>query len=165
MVDINTYVWNLGKWYWWTYLRGRDRDRDTENRCVDTAGNKRVGWIGRLELTYICYHVQNRELVGTCCVVQGTQLCALWWPRWVGWRMVVKGRPSPPPRAGGQLGMPGGQAGALPNSAFLSRRRRVTSQARESQLVWAWESLAKAPQGAWDASAGWIPAPYHFNFN
>lgn len=45
--------------------------------------------------------------------------------------------PSPPPRAGGQLGMPGGQAGALPNSAFLSRRRRVTSQARESQLVWA----------------------------
>ena len=45
--------------------------------------------------------------------------------------------PSPPPRAGGQLGMPGGQAGAMPNSAFLSRRRRVTSQARESQLVWA----------------------------
>ena len=45
--------------------------------------------------------------------------------------------PSPPPRAGGQHGMPGGQAGALPNSAFLSRRRRVTSQARESQLVWA----------------------------
>lgn len=41
--------------------------------------------------------------------------------------------PSPPPRAGGQLGMPGGQTGALPNSAFLSRRRGIASQARESR--------------------------------
>lgn len=41
--------------------------------------------------------------------------------------------PSPPLRAGGQLGMPGGQTGALPNSAFLSRRRGIASQARESR--------------------------------
>ena len=30
---INAYIWSLGKWYWWTHLRGRNRD--TENGLVD----------------------------------------------------------------------------------------------------------------------------------
>ena len=25
----NSYIWNLEKWYWWTYLQGRNRDADT----------------------------------------------------------------------------------------------------------------------------------------
>ena len=32
---INAYMWNLEKWYRWTYLQGRNRDPDTENQCVD----------------------------------------------------------------------------------------------------------------------------------
>ena len=51
---INTYMWNLEKWYRWTSLQGRNRDTDVENKGMDTKGETReVGWIGRLELTYI----------------------------------------------------------------------------------------------------------------
>ena len=40
---INTYVWNLGKWYRRTYLQGRNRDADIENRFVDTVGEEERG--------------------------------------------------------------------------------------------------------------------------
>ena len=43
--SINTYMWNLEKWYWWTSLQGRDRD--TKNGHVATEGeggtNQEVG--------------------------------------------------------------------------------------------------------------------------
>ena len=29
---INAYMWNLGKWYRWTSLQGRNRDTDVENK-------------------------------------------------------------------------------------------------------------------------------------
>ena len=35
---INAYMWNLEKWYRWTYLHDRNRDTDTENRHSDTGG-------------------------------------------------------------------------------------------------------------------------------
>ena len=60
---IKSYMWNLEKWYRWTYLQGRNRDADTENRCVDPGGGGVVGWIGRLGLAYI-------QLMGSCCVAQ-----------------------------------------------------------------------------------------------
>ena len=34
----NTYIWDLGKWYWWTYLQGRHGGADVENRLVDIVG-------------------------------------------------------------------------------------------------------------------------------
>ena len=34
---INAYIWNLGKWYWLTYIQGRNRDTDIGNRLEDTA--------------------------------------------------------------------------------------------------------------------------------
>ena len=37
---INTYIWNLERWYWQTYTQGRSRDTDVENRLVDTAGER-----------------------------------------------------------------------------------------------------------------------------
>ena len=40
---INTYIWNLGKWYRWTGLQGRNRDTDVENKRMDTKGGKVVG--------------------------------------------------------------------------------------------------------------------------
>ena len=34
------------KWFWWTYLQGRNRDTDIDSRPVDAAeGEGRVGWI------------------------------------------------------------------------------------------------------------------------
>ena len=36
---IIMYIWNLEKW---TYLQGRNRGTDTENRCVDSRGRQRV---------------------------------------------------------------------------------------------------------------------------
>ena len=47
---INTYIWNLEGWYWWTYLQGSNRD--TENRLVDTEGKEREGQIKRVALKH-----------------------------------------------------------------------------------------------------------------
>ena len=38
-----TTIWNLGKWYWWTCLHGRNWDTDIENRLVDTAAEGECG--------------------------------------------------------------------------------------------------------------------------
>ena len=42
----NTYIETLEKWYRLTYLQGRNREADIENRHVDTVegGNGRGGW-------------------------------------------------------------------------------------------------------------------------
>ena len=40
---INTYMWNLEKWYRWTGLQGRNRDTDIENKSMDTKWGK-GGW-------------------------------------------------------------------------------------------------------------------------
>ena len=36
-------MWNLEKWYRWTYLQGRNRDADIENRCVDMVEGEEKG--------------------------------------------------------------------------------------------------------------------------
>ena len=33
----NTYIWNLGQWYWLNYLQGISGDPDIENRLMDTV--------------------------------------------------------------------------------------------------------------------------------
>ena len=40
---INACVWNLERWYWWTYLQGSNRDADIENRLADTVGEGEGG--------------------------------------------------------------------------------------------------------------------------
>lgn len=42
--DVNAYMWNLGKWYRWSYFRGRNRDTDVEDNHVDTKGGGEAGW-------------------------------------------------------------------------------------------------------------------------
>ena len=40
---INTYIWNLEKWYWRIYLQGSNGETDIENRFVDVGrGKERV---------------------------------------------------------------------------------------------------------------------------
>ena len=40
---INTYMWNLEKWYRWTGLQGRNRDTDVENKRMDTKWGETGG--------------------------------------------------------------------------------------------------------------------------
>ena len=48
---INEYIWNLERWYWWTYLQGRNRCRFRE-RASGYNGGRRVGtnWKIRTEI-------------------------------------------------------------------------------------------------------------------
>ena len=41
---INTYIWNLERWYWCTSLQGNSGDADMENRLMDTGG---WAWVGK----------------------------------------------------------------------------------------------------------------------
>ena len=36
----NTYIWNLERWYWWTYLQSSSGDTDIENKLIDMAEGK-----------------------------------------------------------------------------------------------------------------------------
>ena len=40
---VNAYIWNLEKWYRWSYLQNRNRDTDIENKCMDTKGERGGG--------------------------------------------------------------------------------------------------------------------------
>ena len=48
---INPNIWNQGKWRWWTYSQGKNRDTDIENRFLDTAGEGEGGrsWESNIE--------------------------------------------------------------------------------------------------------------------
>ena len=41
--SINAYMWNLEKLYRWSYLQGRNRDPDAENKYMDTKGERGGG--------------------------------------------------------------------------------------------------------------------------
>ena len=43
---INACMWNLEKWYRWTYLQSRNRDTDIEKKWMDTKEGK--GGVGEL---------------------------------------------------------------------------------------------------------------------
>ena len=36
----NAYMWNLEKWYRWSYLQSRNGDTDLEDKCMDTKGER-----------------------------------------------------------------------------------------------------------------------------
>ena len=50
--SINAYIWNLGKWYWWTYLQGGNTDTEAENGLVDTAekGEGGTNWENSIDI-------------------------------------------------------------------------------------------------------------------
>ena len=35
---INAYIWNLERWYQWSYMWGNKGDRDVNNRILDSVG-------------------------------------------------------------------------------------------------------------------------------
>ena len=44
LIYINTYICNLEKWYWWTYLQSRNRNADGGNRFMDSGMGERREW-------------------------------------------------------------------------------------------------------------------------
>ena len=54
---INTYIWSLEKWYWWTYLQRKNGDTVEVNGLLDKQGKEMVGQIGNVTLIYVHYHV------------------------------------------------------------------------------------------------------------
>ena len=40
---INAYIWNLEKWYWWSYMQGSKGDTDIKNRLWGSEGEGEGG--------------------------------------------------------------------------------------------------------------------------
>ena len=59
MSYLNTYIWNLEKWYWWIYLQGRNGDAVVEYGLVDTVGEGEHGMNGEVASTYICIYTHH----------------------------------------------------------------------------------------------------------
>ena len=59
MPYINTYMWNIEKWYGWTYLLGRNRDADEQDKLEDTTGEREgeMDWESSIE-TYTLPYVK-----------------------------------------------------------------------------------------------------------
>ena len=56
---INTYILNLERWYWWTYVQGSSGDTDIEKRLVDTVGEGEGGTNRESSMeTYTLPHVE-----------------------------------------------------------------------------------------------------------
>ena len=82
---IKAYIWNLEKWYWWTICRAETEMQTERMNLWANRGKERMGRIERVVLTYIHFHVWNRQRVGTYCISQRAQLGALWKPGGVRW--------------------------------------------------------------------------------
>ena len=57
---INSYIWNLEKWYWWAYLQGSNGEADIQNRLVNTVveGEGGMNWESSME-TYKSQYVKQ----------------------------------------------------------------------------------------------------------
>ena len=80
----NTYIWNLERWYWWTYLQGSNADADIEKTCGHSWGRRGLGQIERVAWKHI--HLTDSKW-GICCMTQGSQTSALCQTRGVGWEV------------------------------------------------------------------------------
>ena len=43
MSYVNAHMWNLEKWYGWSYSQSRNRDTDVKNKCMATKEKRRLG--------------------------------------------------------------------------------------------------------------------------
>ena len=54
MLYINTYVWNLERWYQQSYVQDSKGDTDVKDRLLDTVGGKGgMIWENNIENIYI----------------------------------------------------------------------------------------------------------------
>ena len=54
---ISTYIWNLERWYQWSYMLGSKGDTDVENRLLDSEGKGKGGmtWENSTEICILSY--------------------------------------------------------------------------------------------------------------
>ena len=55
---INTYVWNLEWWQWWSYMQGSKGDKDVKKRLLDSVGEDEGGmmiWETKTETCILPY--------------------------------------------------------------------------------------------------------------
>ena len=71
---VNTYIRNLENRYWRTYLQGRGRDADVENRSVNTQGRGAAGRTEGVALTRTPPCVSG-QLVGSRCAARELNRC------------------------------------------------------------------------------------------
>ena len=65
------HVWNLKKWYWWTYLQSSNGDTDIENRIMDMTQGSGGGEGGR-------HGESNMETYIAICKVDSKWEFAVW---------------------------------------------------------------------------------------
>ena len=61
---INACMWNIEKWYRWSYLQSRNRDTDIENKCMDIKGEREEweelgDWDWHIYTTDTMYKIDN----------------------------------------------------------------------------------------------------------
>ena len=86
---INACIWNLERWYWWTYLQGSNGDRQRELTYGHSGGRR--GWDKLREQRrsiHITY-VQQTQPVEICRRVQVAQIwcSATTWRGVMGWEV------------------------------------------------------------------------------
>ena len=76
--QYNAYIWNLERWYWWTYLQSSNGDADLENRLLDTAeeGEGGTNWENSME-TYISRYVKEIANGDLLCDTGSSTQCSL----------------------------------------------------------------------------------------
>ena len=112
----NTYLWNLEKWYRWTYLQGRNRD--TENRCAHRGkGESGANWDRGTDINILCCCLVAKSCLILCHPIDCTHQAPLsmGFPRQEHW----SGLPFPSP--GGLLD-PGIESRLLHCKGILYRR-------------------------------------------
>ena len=65
-------MWNLEKWYIQTYLQGRNRDTDAENKLMDTRRGKGVGMNWEIGI-----YIYTLQCVGLPCSSSGKETAAV----------------------------------------------------------------------------------------
>ena len=58
---IHPYTWKLEKWNQWTYLQGKNRDVDVDNRLVDTVGEEEgeMNWESSIDIQNILESLED----------------------------------------------------------------------------------------------------------
>ena len=57
LLYINTYTWELERWYWQSYMKGSNGDTDVKNRLLDSVGEDEDMMIWRIALKDVNYHL------------------------------------------------------------------------------------------------------------
>ena len=81
----NAYIWNLERWWWWSYMRDSKRDTDVKNKLLDSVGEGEGGmiWENSIE-TYILSYVKYMSSPGSMHEMV-LRAGALGWPWGMGW--------------------------------------------------------------------------------